>query len=463
MANTYTSTYNLVKPEVGADTNAWGGHLNSNLDTIDSNMLSRSLLTAQTMAGAVSFPSNGINVGAGQLQVSGGNVSASGNFSSVNGSFSGTLSVTGTSAHTGNATFGGTLAVTGGVTLSSTLAVTGATTLAANGLNVGSGQLQVTGGNVTASGNITATGSVNAASGTITGNLSVATPTLTGHAATKGYVDTNYQPLDSDLTAIAALSTNGFAKRTGVGTWVIDGNTYLTGNQTVTVSGDVSGSGATAITATLATVNANVGSFGSGTAIPVITVNGKGLTTAVSTTALTPAWSNVTGTPTTLAGYGITNALALTGGTLTGNLSVINSTTEMTLTLGSSGGYYYGNATDAGWKNSGGTARVSWNISTGDFTAAGNVTAYSDARLKENVKTIQNAVDLVNQMRGVYYDRIDTGEAGVGVIAQEMREVIPEIVVENDGMLSVAYGNLVGVLIEAVKELNAKIEKLEAQ
>ena len=62
--------------------------------------------------------------------------------------------------------------------------------------------------------------------------------------------------------------------------------TALTGNQTVTLSGDVSGSGTTTITATLATVNSNVGSFGSTSAVPIITVNGKGLITAVSTAGL---------------------------------------------------------------------------------------------------------------------------------------------------------------------------------
>lgn len=158
------------------------------------------------------------------------------------------------------------------------------------------------------------------------------------------------------------------------------------------------------------------------------------------------------------------SALPLTGGTLTGNLSIINSTTEMRLTLGSSGGYYFGNATLAGFKNSGGTARVSWNISTGDFTAAGNVTAYSDARLKTDVETINNALALVGQMRGVRYVRRSDGAPGVGVIAQEMQKVVPEVVIGNDsGYLSVAYPNLVGVLIEAVKELSARVEALEGK
>ena len=95
MANTYTTRLNLTKPEVGADTNAWGGHLNANLDTIDSNILSLSIATTQTMTGALALPSNGLNVGSGQLNVTGGNVSMSGNASAVNGTFSGTLGVTG--------------------------------------------------------------------------------------------------------------------------------------------------------------------------------------------------------------------------------------------------------------------------------------------------------------------------------------------------------------------------------
>jgi hypothetical protein len=98
-----------------------------------------------------------------------------------------------------------------------------------------------------------------------------------------------------------------------------------------------------------------------------------------------------------------------------------------------------------------------------NFTATGNVTAYSDARLKKNVSTIDNALSLVEKMRGVRYDRIDSGKAGIGVIAQEMQEVVPEVVHEGEEHLSVAYGNLVGVLIEAVKELSARVKELEAK
>lgn len=103
--------------------------------------------------------------------------------------------------------------------------------------------------------------------------------------------------------------------------------------------------------------------------------------------------------------------------------------------------------------------------STGTITAATNVTVSSDIRLKSNIETIDSALDKVKAMRGVYFDRHDDkATRAVGVIAQEMQEVMPEVVVTDnteDKHLSVAYGNLVGVLIEAVKELSDKVEELE--
>ena len=95
----------------------------------------------------------------------------------------------------------------------------------------------------------------------------------------------------------------------------------------------------------------------------------------------------------------------------------------------------------------------------GHFTASGNVTAYSDARLKDNIETIDGALDKVSAMRGVTFYK--DGQRSTGVIAQEMQEVMPEVVMQNDEYLSVAYGNLVGVLIEAVKELRAEVEELK--
>ena len=101
---------------------------------------------------------------------------------------------------------------------------------------------------------------------------------------------------------------------------------------------------------------------------------------------------------------------------------------------------------------------------SGNLTMAGNVTAFSDIRLKKDIETIDGALDLVSKMRGVRFTRIENEERNVGVIAQEMLEICPEVVqqgVGDDDTLSVAYGNLVGVLIEAIKELTARVAYLE--
>ena len=103
--------------------------------------------------------------------------------------------------------------------------------------------------------------------------------------------------------------------------------------------------------------------------------------------------------------------------------------------------------------------RFTFDIGSGDFTATGDVTAFSDARLKDNVETIDNALDKVTAMRGVTFDK--GGKKGTGVIAQEIEEVLPEVVNNNGEYKSVAYGNIVGTLIEAIKELKAEIEELK--
>ena len=100
-----------------------------------------------------------------------------------------------------------------------------------------------------------------------------------------------------------------------------------------------------------------------------------------------------------------------------------------------------------------------------DMSAAGaatfnnDVTAFSDERLKSDIETITNALDKVMEMRGVTFTR--EGRQGTGVIAQEMQKVMPEVVHDENEYMSVAYGNLVGVLIEAVKELKAEVDELK--
>jgi len=94
---------------------------------------------------------------------------------------------------------------------------------------------------------------------------------------------------------------------------------------------------------------------------------------------------------------------------------------------------------------------------SGNLIVTGNVTAYSDERLKSDVETLDGSK--VYEMRGVSFTK--DGEASSGVIAQELQKVAPELVNDSGEYLSVAYGNLVGYLIEAVKELKAEIEELK--
>ena len=101
---------------------------------------------------------------------------------------------------------------------------------------------------------------------------------------------------------------------------------------------------------------------------------------------------------------------------------------------------------------------------TGSFTATGDITAYSDDSLKTNVQVIDGALGKVEAIRGVTFERIEDGSVSTGVIAQELKAVLPEAVhTDADGIHSVAYGNITGLLIEAVKELSAQVAELKAK
>ena len=109
-----------------------------------------------------------------------------------------------------------------------------------------------------------------------------------------------------------------------------------------------------------------------------------------------------------------------------------------------------------------GNLSSSGNALAGAFTATGDITAFSDVRVKENIETIPNALDKVSALRGVTYNKLGESKSSIGVVAQELLEVIPEVVHENeDGMYSVAYGNIVAVLIEAMKEQQEQINDLK--
>ena len=115
--------------------------------------------------------------------------------------------------------------------------------------------------------------------------------------------------------------------------------------------------------------------------------------------------------------------------------------------------------------NDGGSEITALTIDMSEAGAAtfnNNVTAFSDERLKDNIETLEDGLDKVEQLRGVTYTRDDREE--IGVIAQEVEKILPEIVLTADdemGTKSVDYSRITAVLIEAVKELSARVKELE--
>ena len=135
-----------------------------------------------------------------------------------------------------------------------------------------------------------------------------------------------------------------------------------------------------------------------------------------------------------------------------GNLLAINNSDEsgaMALfTSGAGVKLYFNNAERVETTSAGVTV-------TGTLTAS-EVTATSDERLKSDIKTIDNALYKVMNMRGVSFTK--QAEKGIGVIAQEVEKIIPEVVTDGE-YKSVAYGNMVGVLIEAIKDLKKELDE----
>ena len=107
---------------------------------------------------------------------------------------------------------------------------------------------------------------------------------------------------------------------------------------------------------------------------------------------------------------------------------------------------------------SGANVTLAGTVASGAITSSGEITAYSDMNLKTDIKTIDNALNKVSDLRGVYFTK--DGAAGTGVIAQEVENILPEVVKDGE-YKSVAYGNMVGILIEAIKELKKEVETLK--
>ncbi len=220
----------------------------------------------------------------------------------------------------------------------------------------------------------------------------------------------NAQNQRIDITGAISASVNVTIPDNTGGMWIVTNNTTDSsgGPWTVTVKTD------------------------SGTGVAIT----RGYATMVYSTGTSVIGGNIL--------FANSDRLSIAGGTMIGNLSL----PANGLNVGS-----------GQLQVTGGNVTASGNI-----TATGNVTAYSDQRLKDDIQTINDALSIVKQLRGVSYINKSTQEAGIGVVAQEVKNVLPAVVhADAEGMLHVAYGNIVGLLINAIKELSARIEKLESR
>jgi hypothetical protein len=257
------------------------------------------------------------------------------------------------------------------------------------------------------------------------------------------------------------------------------------------------------------------------TLYPVLSGSATGTLSSAKTTASKLTFNastgnltatQLTGTLQTAAQTNITSVGTLTGLTVAGNLTNYASSAGATVVVfgnartndytwmdynsypGASDGYTIGGrrayssltgskvqvGTEQFMKEGSGTDnKTAWNLSlhngtsigvvlactsAGNLTVTGTITSNSDARLKTNVETITTALDKVVALRGVMFDRISTGVREMGVIAQEVEQIVPELVfTDENGIKSVAYANTVALLIEAIKEQQQQINELKGK
>lgn len=296
-----------------------------------------------------------------------------------------------------------------------------------------------------------AQGSVNNSGGTVIQDISLDTY---GHITSMGSVDLDGRYLLIGGKAADANLLDGLDS-----TYYLDYNnlnnkptTTVANNNTITIAGTggLTGGGSFTVNqsfdetifvshADTSALNGTYGSTDDSVKIDTITVDGNGHITAITTGPIAGG-----GGSGGVSGTGTTNFIAK----WSGSTSIANSR-------------IYDNGTNVGV----GTSSPVYPLDVvGVIRSTEDIIAFSDARVKENVETITDASEKIRFLRGVTFNKINESKRSMGVIAQEVEQIIPEVVhTDEDGMKAVAYGNMVGLLIEAVKEQQHEIEQLKAQ
>lgn len=345
----------------------------------------------------------------------------------------------GTTTHTGAATFSNTIAVTGNATFSSPITVGTAVIANTTAFFVGNSSVNAY---ITSAGLF-----VNGTAYTIT---SSSITTALGYTP---YNTTN-PSLFANATNSQGINGNAATVTNGVYTsGSYSDPSWLTISKSKVGLGNVDNTADSAKSVSSA-VTANTATYLSSTAqVNLITGRTSGFSMALSDTS---------------QGSFTCRANTTTGDTNLAGLSFWHDSYAIKLGVRNDGVFSLG-----GWSR----AAHSWySDSSGNMVAAGNVTAYSDPKLKENFERVENPLDILDKLdggtfnwkSGIVHTECKAGKRDYGILADQVEAVMPEIVtdsieIEGDTYKTVAYEKLVPVLIEAIKELRARVEELEGK
>ena len=362
------------------------------------------------------------------------------------------LKVTGVSTFVGLATFNSGLQVVSGVT---TLGVTTATNLTLQQLNVSG--LSTFAGITTVTGSTLFSKQFNVSGITTLGTVKVSSGIIT---ATSGivtyYGDGSYLTGNArNLTATIGIGTSGVAVGYGVSFLDLRGP----GLSTVYYNNSVG----------IATIYFQGGGSGSAS-IGIGTTPGEAFVGVVTAGNL---WYNSNLGRMFIYYQDVDSAQWVDASP--SNVGVITSLTNVSFAPGSATSpsmYFIGDNQTGFFSPAAGqftvvsTGSSILNINSSGINVTGVATAQdfdalSDINYKENINTVNNALNKVEQLRGVKFDWKESGLPSYGVIAQELQEVLPELVHGHDPK-TVNYNGIIGVLIEAIKELKAEIEELKS-
>ena len=305
-----------------------------------------------------------------------------------------------------------------------------------------------------------------------------------------------------DLINTTATTVNFAKAATALSIGAATGTTTVNNSMTVTGNLTVSGTTTTVSSATLEVTDKNItvakGAANSAAADGAgITVDGASAT--FNYVDATTAWTSsqdinlASGKVYEINGTQVLSGSGLGSGILASNLTSVGTITTgvwqgtaIATTYGGTGnsaGYASGGAASASTATvvddtstnatyypmlaqatSGNTApkvsstKLTFNPSTGLLTST-DYNSSSDKRLKKNVKTVTGALATVDALRGVSFEWKEGSAKAIGMIAQEVQEVLPDVVTTDDnGYMGIKYTNVIGVLVEAIKELKAEFE-----